>query len=57
MAASEIGRTRNTAVRRHKRQSHSGASVLPLAAKEHPTAHVHEAHLRPVMAPRRRRMG
>ena len=50
MAASEIGRTRNTAVRRHKRQTHSGASVLPLAAREHQTAHVHGAPLRPVMA-------
>ena len=30
MAASEIGRTRTTAARRHGRQTHSGAWVLPL---------------------------
>lgn len=50
MAASEIGPTRTAAARRHERQAHSGAWVLPLAAKEHQTAHVHEAPLRPVMA-------
>ena len=33
MAASEIGRTRTTAARRHGRQTHSGAWVLPLGAE------------------------